>query len=397
MTADARSWTERGEAVLAGNYGARAHALVRGEGCLLFDEGGREYLDMMGGIATAVLGHCHPRVRAALEAQSGRLWHSSNLFHTLPQIELAERLCEHSFAERVFFANSGAEANEAAFKLARRYYRERGEDRFEFVVFDRAFHGRTLFTLSATANPAFQRGFEPLVSGFHQATFGDLESTARLVGEHTAAIVVEPVQGEGGVRPADPEFLAGLRELADRRGCLLIFDEIQSGMGRTGELFAYQHYRVTPDVMTLAKALANGLPIGAMLTRDAIARALAPGSHGSTFGGNPIAAACATAVVDELVGGALERAAPRAARLARGLADVARRAGERVVEVRGLGFLWGLQVAGEAAKVIDRAREAGALFIPAGPDVVRLAPPLVVSDEQIDRALEVIEAALRAL
>jgi acetylornithine/N-succinyldiaminopimelate aminotransferase len=333
-------------------------------------------------------------VLAALEAQARSLWHCSNLFHAAPPVELAERLCAHSFAERVFFCNSGAEANEAALKLARRWQRDRGQDRFEFVVFDHGFHGRTLFTLSATANPAYQKGFEPLVPGFVTARFNDLASVEAALSPRTAAILVEPIQGEGGVRAADPGFLVGLRQLADRNGCLLIFDEIQCGMGRTGRLFAYQHYGVTPDVMTLAKALGNGIPIGAMLTRAELAASLVPGTHGSTFGGNLLASACATVVIDELTaGGVLERSRAQAAALDAGLARLCGRV-PTVVELRGVGFLRGIQVRGDASKVAAAAREEGLLVITAGADVVRIAPPLIATAEQIEAGLEILERAL---
>jgi predicted acetylornithine/succinylornithine family transaminase len=387
-------WIGRTGRALVGNYARQPLALVRGEGMYLWDADGRRYLDLMGGIATTVLGHCHPRVLAALEAQARSLWHCSNLFHAAPPVELAERLCAHSFAERVFFCNSGAEANEAALKLARRWQRDRGEDRFEIVVFDHGFHGRTLFTLSATANPAYQKGFEPLVPGIVQARYNDLASVESVLGSRTAAILVEPLQGEGGVRVADRAFLAGLRELADRNGCLLIFDEIQCGMGRTGELFAYQHFGVTPDVMTLAKALGNGMPIGAMLTRNDLAASLVPGTHGSTFGGNLLATACGVAVLDELTrGGVLARSRAVAARLDAGLARLAARI-PAVADVRGLGFLRGIAVRGEAAKVAAAARDEGVLVITAGTDVVRLAPALIATEEHVDHGLDVLERAL---
>jgi acetylornithine/N-succinyldiaminopimelate aminotransferase len=387
-------WIQRTGASIVGNYGRQPLALVRGLGMYLWDAEGRRYLDFMGGIATAVLGHCHPRVIAALEAQARSLWHCSNLFHAAPPVELAERLCANSFAERVFLCNSGAEANEAALKLARRWQRDRGQDRFEFVVFDHGFHGRTLFTLSATANPAYQKGFEPLVPGFVTARFNDLASVEAALSPRTAAILVEPIQGEGGVRAADPGFLTGLRQLADRNGCLLIFDEIQCGMGRTGQLFAYQHYGVTPDVLTLAKALGNGIPIGAMLTRAELAASLVPGTHGSTFGGNLLASACAAVVVDELTaGGVLERARALAAALDAGLSRLCGRV-PTVVELRGVGFLRGIQVRGDAGKVAAAAREEGLLVITAGADVVRIAPPLIATAEQIEAGVEILERAL---
>ncbi|MGH0034119.1 MAG: acetylornithine transaminase [Myxococcota bacterium] len=394
-----QAWSTRGRAALVPNYRPPPVALERGEGCHVFDADGNRYLDLMGGIATAVLGHCHPRVVAALERQAKRLWHVSNLFVSEPQVELAERLTRHSFAERVFFANSGAEANEAALKLARKVHRSRGQDRFEIVAFEGGFHGRTLFTVSATGTPAYWEGFEPMVPGVRHAPYGDLDATKALVGERTAAILVEPIQGESGVRPAPKGFLAGLRELADEAGCLLVFDEIQTGVGRTGTLWAHEPSRVTPDVMTLAKALGNGIPIGAMCTRADLAEALVPGSHGSTFGGNPLACACGAAVLDELLeGGVLDRSRALGDHFGARLEALAAEAGpERVVEARGAGFLRALELAGPAAPVVERCRAQGVLVITAGPQVIRLAPPLVISREDLDSGLEVLREAVLAL
>ncbi len=387
---------ERAGQVLVGNYRPQPITLVRGEGCHLFDAEGRSYLDMMGGIATTVLGHCHPAITAVLAAQAGELWHVSNLYSTLPQIELAERLVRHCFAERVFFCNSGAEANEAALKLSRRWQRDRGEDRFEIIAFDGGFHGRTLFTVSATGTPAYWEGFEPLVPGIHHTGYGDLAGVASLLSDRTAAIIVEPVQGEGGVRPAPAGFLAGLRKLADDNGCILIFDEVQTGMGRTGPLFAHQSSGVEPDVMTLAKALGNGIPIGAMCTREKFARALVPGTHASTFRGNLLAAACASAVLDELTErGLLRHGEAMGEYLAEQLTDLANKAGpEKIVETRGAGLLRAIELTGPAAPVMDACREKGVLVIQAGANVIRLAPALIIEREQIDHAMAVLRAVI---
>jgi acetylornithine/N-succinyldiaminopimelate aminotransferase len=388
----------RTRAAMVGNYAQQPVALARGEGSLVWDVDGRRYVDLTGGIAVTALGHCHPRVVAALEAQARRVWHVSNHFFQEPQVALAERLVRLSFADRVFLSNSGGEANEAAFKLARRYHRARGDDRFEFVAFERGFHGRSLFTVGMTGTPAYWQGFEPLVPGIRHAPYGDLDAVKALLSPRTAAIVVEPLQGEGGVRPAPPGFLAGLRALADENGCLLVFDEIQTGMGRTGTLFAYQGAGVVPDVMTLAKALGNGIPIGAMLTTESIAAALVPGTHGSTFGGNPLAAACACAVLDELTdGGVIERSRETGRHLGERLAELAQRLGpERVVEARGAGLLRGIQLPGPAAGAIARCREQGALVLPAGPDVVRIAPALNIPRDVLDLGLAALERALSA-
>jgi predicted acetylornithine/succinylornithine family transaminase len=386
---------ERGTHALVASYRPAPIALVRGEGCLLYDAVGRRYIDMMGGIATAALGHCHPRVRAALEEQAGKLWHVSNLFTTEPQIRLAEKLVASCFAERVFFCSSGGEANEAALKLARRWHRDQGDDRFEIIAFHGSFHGRTLFTVSATGQPAYWKGFEPMVPGIHFAPYGDLDATRALIHGRTAAILIEPVQGEGGVRAASPAFLRGLRELADEAGCILIFDEVQCGMGRTGSLFAHQEYGVVPDVMTLAKALGNGIPIGAMCTTERYATALVPGSHASTFGGNPLACACAAAVLDELLeGGVLEKSRAVGEHFGARLAAIAARAGSAVVNARGMGHLRALELPRPVAPVVDACRERGVLVISAGQNVLRMAPPLIIDESLLDTALDVIEDAL---
>ncbi len=386
----------RRRAVLTPNYAPQPIQIQRGDGSRVWDADGRIYLDLMGGIATAVLGHCHPKVMAALEKQAHTLWHASNLYATGPQVALAEKLAQFSFADQFFFCNSGAEANEAALKLARRFARDQGEDRFEFVAFEGAFHGRTLFTLSATGTPAYWQGFEPLVPGFHHVPYGDLAATENALSSQTAAIIVEPLQGEGGVRPPPPGFLAGLRELANQNGCLLIMDEVQTGMGRTGPLFAYQESGAEPDIMTLAKALANGLPMGALCATESVAASLVPGTHGSTFGGNPIAAAVACAVIDELTeGGVLEHAREVGRYLADQLQAMAQRLGpDKIVEARGAGHLRALELPGKAAPIIDRCREGGVLVISAGEKVLRLAPALTLTRAEVDEGLSVIEKAL---
>jgi len=388
---------QRGESYLLQNYSPQPIALVRGHGCRLEDADGKQYLDLMGGIATALLGHCHPALVRALDEQARKLWHVSNLYSTAPQTGLAERLVRHSFADRVYFCNSGAEANEAALKLARRWHRDRGEDRYEIIAFDGAFHGRTLFTLSATGTPAYWQGFEPLVPGIHHAAFGDLAAVEALLSERTAAILVEPVQGESGVRPAPDGFLRGLRELAERNGCLLIFDEVQTGMGRTGTLFAHEHAGVTPDVMTLAKALGGGIPIGAMCATERVASALVPGTHASTFGGNPLAAACGCAVMDVLIEeGVLEHGRHMGNHLGEQLEKLAARHTSQIVETRGAGLLRAVELSSPAGPVVERCREEGVLVITAGANVVRLAPPLVIEQSELQQGLDVLERAIAA-
>ncbi len=390
--------SDRGARVLVGNYAPQPISLVRGEGCWLFDAEDNRYLDLMGGIATASLGHANPKLRAALEDQAAKLWHVSNLYTTEPQIRLAERLTAHCFAQSVFFCNSGAEANEAALKLARRHHRDRGDDRFEIIAFDGGFHGRTLFTVSVTGTPAYWKGFEPLVPGIHHAPWGDLEAVAGLLSKQTAAILVEPIQGEAGIRMPPPGFLPGLRRLADENGCLLIFDEVQVGIGRTGTLFAHEQDGVTPDIMTLAKALGGGFPIGAMCTTREIAASLVPGTHGSTFGGNPLACAVAATVIDELVeGGLLDHAKSMGERLGQGLDAITAEMGpEKVLETRGRGLLRALILKESPGPVIDACRERGVLVISAQDNALRLAPPLVISAEELDQGLSVIREVLRS-
>jgi acetylornithine/N-succinyldiaminopimelate aminotransferase len=387
---------ERGKRVLVPNYAPQPITLVRGEGCTLIDAEGRRYLDLMGGIATASLGHANPKLRAALEAQAALLWHASNLFTTEPQIRLAERLTACCFAEVAFFCNSGAEANEAALKLARKWHRDQGQDRFEIIAFENGFHGRTLFTVSATGTPAYWKGFEPLVPGILHARFDDLESVRALLSPRTAAILVEPIQGEGGVRAPSRGFLAGLRRLADENGCLLILDEVQTGMGRTGTMFAHQQEGMVPDVMTLAKALGGGMPIGAMLTTRKLASALVPGTHGSTFGGNPLACAVACAVVDEILqGGVLDHAKAMGERLGDGLDALTAELGpEKVLASRGRGLLRGLALVKPVAGIVDACRARGVLVISAGGNTLRLAPALTISAEEIDRGLAVLREVL---
>src|SRR5438874_3760814 len=286
------------------NYGARAPiSLVPGDGVRVWDSDGREYLDFGTGIAVTSLGHCHPRVTGAIQEAAATLLHVSNIFHAAPQIHLAKLLCEHSFADRVFFCNSGAEANEAALKVVRKYAKERlADDRVEIIATHNSFHGRTLATVTATGQPKYQHGFEPLMPGFKHVPYNDLRAMERAIDSHTAAILVEPIQGEGGVIVPDDGYLAALRRLCDASGALLILDEIQTGVGRTGRLWGYQHSGVEPDVMTLAKALANGIPIGAMLCREHVAAALTAGTHGSTFAGSPFVTSVALATLTTIIG-----------------------------------------------------------------------------------------------
>src|SRR5262245_6255268 len=297
------------------NYGRTPICLVRGDGMRVWDSDGREYLDFTSGIAVTSLGHCHPVVTGAIREAAATLLHVSNIFHNAPQVHLAKLLVDHSFADRVFFCNSGAEANEAALKVVRKYGKERlASDRYEVIATHESFHGRTLATVSATGQPKYQHGFEPLMPGFKHVPYNDLRAMERAMDSHTAAILVEPIQGEGGVNVPDDGYLPGLRKLCDEAGILLVLDEIQTGMGRTGRLWAYEHSGVEPDIMTLAKALANGVPIGATLATESVASAFTPGTHGSTFGGNPLATAVGVTVFATLLE---DKLADRAARMGR--------------------------------------------------------------------------------
>jgi acetylornithine aminotransferase/acetylornithine/N-succinyldiaminopimelate aminotransferase len=379
-------WINRGESVFIGTYSRFPAAMVRGEGCRLWDAEGREYLDFLAGIAVCSLGHCHPAVTEAVCRQAGSLVHVSNLFHTQPQIELAELLTANSFAERVFMANSGAEANEAAIKLARIHS---GPGRYEIISLSGSFHGRTLATVAATGQPKFHEGFEPLPEGFVHAEFGDPIVLEKLISEKTCAILCEPLQGESGVRPLAEDYLHAVREICDRHGLLLIFDEVQTGIGRTGTLFAYEQLGVTPDIMTLAKALGNGLPIGAMLTRKEIAASFTVGTHASTFGGNPVSAAAGVAVLQTMLEkGFFESLRERSAYFVEQLQSVAQQFPDLATGVRGRGMLLGLVLTDRGrehgAAIVQQLFERGVLINFAGMRVLRFIPPLVVGKQEID-------------
>lgn len=366
--------------------------IVKGKGSRLWDDKGVEYLDFSSGLAVTNLGHAFEPVTDALKKQLDELWHVSNLFHTQPQQKLAGLLTKHTCADLVFFCNSGAEANEAAIKLARRYYQKvLSEQRYEIITFKQSFHGRTLATLTATGQDKVKEGFAPLPEGFYdQAIYNDIESVRAAVNERTCAVMLELVQAEGGVIPADPGFVRELRELCDEHGLLLIFDEIQTGMGRTGTLFAYEQYGVEPDIFTVAKGLGNGFPIGAMLGKAKLREAFSPGSHATTFGGTPIATAAGTAVVEYMVE---HDVAARAAQMGEWLMNElrSRLSGHPYVqEIRGKGLLIGIVCHGPAAELIAAAHEQRLLVVPAGPNVVRLLPNLLLSQEDAERAVEIL-------
>jgi acetylornithine aminotransferase len=347
----------------------------------------------VGGIAVNILGHGHPDLVQAIQRQAAQLIHVSNLYYTEPQVHLAKILVDHSFADRVFFCNSGAEANEAAIKLARRYaHAKYGADRFEIITMKNSFHGRTLAMITATGQDKVQQGFEPLMPGFAYAPFNNFEAIEAMAGERTAGIMLEPVQGEGGVHVADREYLRQLREFCTKRDILLIFDEVQTGMGRTGTLFAYQQLGVAPDIMTLAKGLGGGVPIGACLAKETVAAAFSPGSHASTFGGNPLACAAALAVCRALLEGSiLEHAKRMGESLAKGLAECKDR--HRIVrDVRGLGLLQGMELDIDAKAVVADCLVRGVLVNAASERVLRFVPPLVITQREIDKLMETLTA-----
>jgi acetylornithine aminotransferase/acetylornithine/N-succinyldiaminopimelate aminotransferase len=399
MSLTNKEWITRGDGVFVGTYSRFPAAMVRGGGCRLWDADGKEYLDFLAGIAVCSLGHCHPAVTQAVQEQASTLMHVSNLFHTKPQIELAELLTQNSFADRVFMANSGAEANEAAIKLARIHG---GPGRFEVISLSGSFHGRTLATVAATGQPKFHQGFEPLPAGFVHAEFGDPLELEALVTDKTCAILCEPLQGESGVRPLAKDYLQAIRALCDKHGLLLIFDEVQTGVGRTGTLFAYEQLGITPDIMTLAKALGNGLPIGAMLTTEEIAQSLGVGTHASTFGGNPVAAAAGVAVLKTMLAdGFFTTVQERSGYFVKQLEGVAEKFPKLATGVRGRGMLLGLVLTDKGIEygmdIVAKLFERGILINFAGMRVLRFIPPLIVSREEIDQLIEQLTAVLAEL
>ncbi|CAO96905.1 bifunctional succinylornithine transaminase/acetylornithine transaminase [Erwinia tasmaniensis] len=375
---------------------------VKAEGSTLWDQQGRSYIDFAGGIAVNALGHAHPELQLALQQQAAKLWHTGNGYTNEPVLRLAKQLIDATFADRVFFCNSGAEANEAALKLARKAAVDRGfTQKNGIVAFDHAFHGRTLFTVSAGGQPAYSKDFAPLPAGIAHAPYNDLAAAAALITPQTCAVIVEPVQGEGGVNPATPTFLQGLRELCDRHGALLIFDEVQSGVGRTGSLYAYMHYGVTPDVLTTAKALGGGFPMGAMLTTESLAAHLNVGSHGTTYGGNPLAGAVGGKVLElvnrpEVLAGVKERH--------QWFVEALQAMDQRLKmfkEIRGLGLLIGCELnqnyRGKAKLINQLAAREGLMILIAGADIVRFAPSLIITQPEVQEGLVRFERACRAV
>ena len=392
MTTDIMTRADR---VIAATYTRFPVVFEKGSGCELWDTQGRVYKDFVAGIAVCNLGHAHPRIQAAVAQQADTLLHVSNLYYTLPQVELASWLVENSFADRVFFGNSGAEANEAAIKLARKYSQERGEaQRFRIITMERSFHGRTLATLSATGQEKVRKGFDPILEGFDFVPFNDTAALEAAIGSSTCAVMLEPVQGEGGVRCPDEGYLKAVRQICDDTGILMIFDEIQTGMGRTGQLFAYQNFGVEPDIMTLAKALANGLPIGAMLAKEEIATAFGPGTHASTFGGTPIITAAALEVCKILTEDKIIENGHQAGKYLKEKLYKLKNRHAVVEDVRGMGLLLGMKLKIEGGPLVTKCMQKGFLINCIQDNILRFIPPLIISNDEIDTLIECLDTVL---
>ena len=374
-------------------YQRQGKALIKGEGVFLWDEDGKKYTDFLAGIAVCGLGHCHPKITEAICRQASTLVHVSNLFYTLPQAELASRLCEKSFGDRVFFANSGAEANEAAIKLARRYFQKKGEkNRFRIITMLQSFHGRTMATLTATGQDKVKDGFYPLLEGFSYVPFNDLKALEKQMDHTVCAVMLEPVQGEGGIVPADAGYLKAVRELCTKKGILLIFDEIQCGMGRCGKLFAHELYNLTPDIMTLAKALGNGLPIGAMVATQDASSGFDVGSHATTFGGTPLATAAALEVFNIIGNEAFLDEVRQKGRYFKEKLLELKEKHSRIVAVRGEGLLIGLEIDKDAAFFVGKLMEKGFIINGIQDKVLRFAPPLIIDKTDIDRLITTLDS-----
>jgi acetylornithine aminotransferase len=386
---------EIADRVIAKTYKRFPVVIAKGKGCTLWDTQDKSYIDFVAGIAVCNLGHAHAAVADALANQANTLFHVSNLYYTIPQVELALWLTENSFADRVFFCNSGAEANEAAIKLARKYFKEKGEnDRYGIVSMEKSFHGRTMATLSATGQDKIKKGFEPVLEGFEHIPFNDIEALNKTIGPHTCAVLIEPIQGEGGVRCPDTEYLKAVRELCNETESLLIFDEIQTGIGRTGKLFAYEHFGIEPDIMTLAKALGNGLPIGVMLAKEHVADAFGPGSHASTFGGTPVVTAAAMEVVNTLFEeSVLDHCLDIGTYFKERLIWLKERH-ETIQDVRGLGLLLGMKLTINGEPIVNSCMERGFLINCIQDNILRFVPPLIIEKKEIDALIACLDELL---
>lgn len=386
---------KKADQVIAKTYKRFPIVIAKGKGCTLWDTDGKKYTDFVAGIAVCNLGHAHPQVSKALCMQADTLFHVSNLYYTIPQVDLAYWLTENSFADRVFFCNSGAEANEAAIKLARKYSKEKGESgRYRIISMEHSFHGRTMATLSATGQDKIKQGFEPVLEGFDYVPFSDINALRGAIGPSTCAVLIEPIQGEGGVRCPDPDYLKAVRQVCDDTGILLIFDEIQTGMGRTGRLFAYEHFGITPDIMTLAKALANGLPIGAMLAREEVADAFGPGSHASTFGGTPVVTAASLEVVRVLSEENIIDHCRTIGGYFKDRLSWLKDRHEVIEDVRGLGLLLGMKLRMEGDQIVASCMEKGFLINCIQGNILRFIPPLIIEKQEIDALVACLDEIL---
>ena len=395
---NSQTWMSLSEKYVAHTYNRYSLVLVKGKGTRVWDVEGKEYLDFVSGLAVCNLGHCHPRVVKAIQAQAETLIHVSNFFYITPQIELASLLCKHSFADKVFFCNSGAEANEGAIKLARKYAREKMQgDRYEIITMERSFHGRTLATLTATGQEKFHKGYAPLVPGFKYVPFDDVDAVRKAIDGKTCAILIEPIQGEGGVNCPSEGYLKSLREICDESGILLIFDEVQVGMGRTGKLFAYEHYDMEPDILTLAKSLAGGVPIGAFLTREKVVEAFKPGDHASTFGGNPLATAAGVAAVSAILEeGMLENCEKVGEHFLVRLEEMKKKF-PFVQNVRGKGLILGMELKMDGGNIVKEMMQRGFLINCTMGNVLRFLPPLIVTQREVDQLIEALEDVFRGI
>ena len=389
-------WIKKADNFIAHTYKRIPLLITKGEGCWLWDGSGRRYLDFLSGIAVCNLGHAHKNVVDALCYQAARLSHTSNLFYTEPQIKAAEMLVAHSFGDGVFFCNSGAEANEAAIKLARRYsWKKYGEGRHEIVALESSFHGRTMATLSATGQPRFHTGFAPLLDGFSFVPLNNFDALKKSISDRTCGVMIEIIQSEGGVYVADKEYLKKVRDLTKERDVLLIIDEVQTGMGRTGKLFAYEHYGIEPDIMSLAKALGNGFPVGAIIARDHTMAAFEPGTHASTFGGNPLAASAVVATLNTLIDDGVVQNCEKVGKYLFGRLQGLKAKYPIIVDVRGIGLLLGVEFSKDGDKLIKEFLDEGVILYGSKENVIRLLPPLIIGKEQIDIFLDLAERILQ--
>ena len=389
---NSQQWIEKSDRYIMRTYGRYPIVPVRGEGCRLWDADGKEYLDFLGGVAVNNLGHCHPKVVAALQKQAAVLIHCSNYYQIPQQIELAELLCNNSFADKAFFCNSGAEANEAAIKLARKYSRDTyGPERYEIITAADSFHGRTMATVSATGQEKVQRFFDPLLHGFKHVPFDDVDALEGAVTPATCAVMLEPIQGEGGVNVPSPGYFQEVRRICDKHDLILIFDEVQVGMGRTGKMFAYEHFDIAPDIMTLAKALAGGAPIGTMLATDRYAAAFVPGTHGSTFGGNPLVCAAAIATVRTILEDGILNRCEELGEYLEGELESLQHKYPFVKEVRGIGLMIGMALDIPAGDIVRKGHERGVLLNVTHDTVLRFVPPLTVTKQEINQMIAILD------